>query len=235
MLWLVEVQKGGIEMSTPSIGAVIFWTDQVSKCLKFYRALGLPLEEEKHEEGPLHYACNFGATHVAIYEGSPGKAPGRSESGGSQIAFTVESVDNVFQKLVEMGYLSSEFRGSLTVDPVNNRAVPTVHENFFEFVEREKWENGCPEFLTIDQIELGAAYYVIVTTRAGLYRYFINDVVEFDGHYCKTPTIHFLEKGAGVTSITGEKLHENQVTQAMKEQYAMIHKSGYRLDVPAGP
>ena len=56
-------------------------------------------------------------------------------------------------KIIELGYLSSEFRGSLAVDPVNNRCVPTFHENFYEFVELENWGRESPHFLTLDQIE----------------------------------------------------------------------------------
>ncbi|MDA1274122.1 MAG: GH3 auxin-responsive promoter family protein [Verrucomicrobia bacterium] len=123
-------------------------------------------------------------------------------------------------RLVEMGYLASEFRGSVTVDPIRNLAVPTLDENYFEFVERDCWDQGRPEFLTLDQIRLDVHYYIIVTTRSGLYRYFINDIVRFQGYYLQTPTIHFVEKGTGATSITGEKLHENQVIRSMNALFA---------------
>ncbi len=117
--------------------------------------------------------------------------------------------------IVEMGYLSSEFRGSITIGILNNKAVPTLHENFFEFVEKEDWENENPVFLTLEQLEEGNQYYVVVTTQNGLYRYFINDIIEVTGAYNNTPTIQFVQKGKGVTNITGEKLYESQLIQAM--------------------
>lgn len=119
-------------------------------------------------------------------------------------------------RIVEMGYLSSEFRGSITIDVVNNMSIPTIHENFFEFVERENWENECPEFLPLEQIAEGKQYYVFVTTQSGLYRYDINDIIEVTGMYNNTPTIQFVQKGKGVTNITGEKLYESQVTDTIE-------------------
>ena len=118
--------------------------------------------------------------------------------------------------IVEMGYLSSEFIGSVNVDVQNNRCIPTFHENFFEFVEQDEWEKENPTILTLEEVEVGKRYYVIVTTQQGLYRYFINDIVEVTGFFNRTPTIQFVQKGKGVTNLTGEKLYEHQVICAME-------------------
>ncbi len=128
--------------------------------------------------------------------------------------------------IVEMGYLSSEFRGSITIDVLNNLCIPPVDENFFEFVEKERWENKKPAFLTLDQVEEGKQYYIFVTTQSGLYRYSINDIIEITGKYNNTPTIRFVQKGKGVTNITGEKLYENQLIQAVQ-----AIKKDYDLDI----
>jgi hypothetical protein len=118
-------------------------------------------------------------------------------------------------KIIELGYLSSEFRGSLVVDVVNNVCIPTFHENFFEFVELADWDNNIPHFLTLDQIEAGKQYYVIVTTQNCLYRYFMNDIIQVTGVFNNTPTIEFVQKGKGITNITGEKLSESQLIEAL--------------------
>lgn len=118
-------------------------------------------------------------------------------------------------RISEMGYLSSEFRGSITVDVVNNVCLPTFHENFFEFVELADWDNPNPSFLTLEQVEEGKHYYVIVTTQGGLYRYFINDIVQINKKFNETPAIQFVQKGRGITNLTGEKLYENQVNEAL--------------------
>jgi hypothetical protein len=118
--------------------------------------------------------------------------------------------------MVEMGYLSSEFRGSINVDIVNNRCIPTLHENFFEFVERQAWDNGDRQTLRLEEVKQGEQYYVIITTQDGLYRYAMNDIIEVSGRFHNTPTITFVQKGKGVTNLTGEKLYESQLVQAMQ-------------------
>jgi sterol desaturase/sphingolipid hydroxylase (fatty acid hydroxylase superfamily) len=123
-------------------------------------------------------------------------------------------------RVVELGYLASEFRGSITVDPERNLGLPTLRENFFEFVEKDQWEYAEKRFLTLDQLEPGREYYVLVTTSAGLYRYFINDIIRVSGRFQATPTIAFVQKGKGVTSITGEKLYEGQVLDAVAKAQA---------------
>ena len=117
-------------------------------------------------------------------------------------------------RIHELGYVSSEFRGSITLGRRAGAGLPTADTHYFEFVERDCWDRGEPEFLTLDRLRKGVDYYVIVTTPSGLYRYFINDLVRVMGHVHRMPLLKFLQKGKGVTSITGEKLYESQVLAA---------------------
>ena len=119
-------------------------------------------------------------------------------------------------KVIELGYMASEVRGTITIDADNNTGLPTIQDNFFEFVERESWENDKKEFLAIDQLSKNKEYYVFITTNSGLYRYHINDVVRIAGKIGGTPALQFIQKGKGVTNITGEKLYECQVLEAVK-------------------
>lgn len=118
-------------------------------------------------------------------------------------------------RMVELGYLSSEFRGTLTVDCKLTAGLPTIGDHFFEFIEPDEWDGGSSGFRRIHQLEAGQDYYVVVTTPSGLYRYFINDIVHTEGVCRNTPLIRFVQKGKGVTNITGEKLYESQLTEAM--------------------
>ena len=80
-------------------------------------------------------------------------------------------------KIIEAGYMSSEFRGTINVDVDRNLCLPTLTDQYFEFVQRDAWERGEDDFLTLDQLETGEFYYPIVTTADGLYRYNIHDIV----------------------------------------------------------
>lgn len=119
-------------------------------------------------------------------------------------------------RIIELGYICSEFNGALTIDPIDNACLPTLGDNFFEFVKLEDGDNPSPKTLTLEQIEKGKQYYVIVTTQHGLYRYFINDIVEATGKFCETPVLRFVQKGKGITNLTGEKITESQVVEALK-------------------
>jgi len=123
-------------------------------------------------------------------------------------------------RILELGYLSSEFRGTITLGKRAGSGLPTLDAHFFEFVERDKWDRGEREFLTLDRLRKGRDYYIVVTTPSGLYRYFINDLVRVTGFLHATPLIKFLQKGKGVTSITGEKLYETQVIAAVRDALA---------------
>lgn len=118
-------------------------------------------------------------------------------------------------RIVELGYVASEVNGTVNIDPANNICLPTLRDTFFEFVERDNWETGEREFLSLDELEHEGEYYVFVTTSDGLYRYDMNDIVRVTGKFNETPVIEFVQKGKGVTSITGEKLYEAQVLDAV--------------------
>jgi len=118
-------------------------------------------------------------------------------------------------KIFELGYLSSEFRGTVVIDANSDSGVPIINENFYEFIEKDDWDLDNKNFKTISNIEVGKQYYIIVTTPYGLYRYFINDIIEVTGRFNNTPAIKFLQKGRGVTNITGEKLYEEQIIKAL--------------------
>ncbi|MYC31114.1 MAG: GH3 auxin-responsive promoter family protein [Chloroflexi bacterium] len=149
--------------------------------------------------------------------------------------------------IIELGYLASEFRGTLNIDARHNLCLPTLFQTYFEFVEREAWESGSSGFLGLHELEQDAEYYVFVTTPDGLYRYDMNDIVRVSGRVHETPTLDFVQKGKGTTSITGEKLTESQALDAVpsilanrnvQHQFFIViadeQTAGYTLFVESG-
>ena len=122
--------------------------------------------------------------------------------------------------VVELGYLASEFQGTVNLDAGTNLCVPTLCDTLFEFAERESRETGRGDFLLLHELAEGREYYVFVTTPDGLYRYDMNDIVRVTGWLNGTPCLEFVQKGKGVTSITGEKLYEGQVVDAVMAETA---------------
>jgi hypothetical protein len=116
--------------------------------------------------------------------------------------------------ILEAGYLASEIYGTIPVG--GGRCVPSLEHTFFEFIAVDAWESGSGETQLLHTLEQGHRYYVITTTESGLYRYFMHDIVEVDGMFENTPCLRFVQKGKGVTSLTGEKLYESQLLHALK-------------------
>lgn len=121
--------------------------------------------------------------------------------------------------VMELGYQATEMRGTFALEREATGGLPPLHHHFFEFVDEERWESGNPEFLGIANLEPHRRYHVLVTTAAGLYRYFMNDLVDVTGRCSQTPLLRFVQKGKGVTNLTGEKLYETQVIAAVTEAF----------------
>ncbi|MBY0546505.1 MAG: GH3 auxin-responsive promoter family protein [Candidatus Obscuribacterales bacterium] len=119
-------------------------------------------------------------------------------------------------KIRDFGYMASEGRGTIPLSDEGSGGVAALTSHFFEFVPEEEMESEDKTFLTLDQLVDGKRYYIHFTTAAGLYRYNINDLMQVTGMEQNTPILKFVQKGVGVSSITGEKLTEEQVHVALR-------------------
>src|SRR6266550_1203025 len=117
----------------------------------------------------------------------------------------------------DLGYMASEAQMTLPISDSGSAGILAIDENFYEFIPESEIDSPAPTILTCAELEEGASYYLVLTTPAGLYRYDINDIVRIAGFFNRTPLIEFVRKGRDVTNITGEKLHVNQVIQAMAQ------------------
>jgi hypothetical protein len=115
----------------------------------------------------------------------------------------------------DRGYMASEGCGSIPLTDAGSAGALAITTSFFEFIPVEAREQANPPVLTCAQLQPNRDYYILFTTSAGLYRYDINDVVRVVDFYHDVPLIEFVRKGRGMTSLTGEKLAEQQVTAAV--------------------
>lgn len=119
----------------------------------------------------------------------------------------------------DVGYGSSEFRTGLILSDDGSQNAPVPDTYFYEFIpedDREAYRSGPKRPLLLHELEQGRRYLIVQTGPHGLYRYDIEDIVEVNGFQARTPTISFVQKARTVTSITGEKLYESQVVEAME-------------------
>lgn len=80
-------------MSVKFIDSLILYAADLKRTCEFYSRLGVPLEEEKHGDGPVHFAGELGSAHIAVFAAKPGNALKRGEGGATQIGFRVDSVE----------------------------------------------------------------------------------------------------------------------------------------------
>lgn len=116
----------------------------------------------------------------------------------------------------EFGYFSSECRFGLVLDDTVN-TVLFPHFHYYEFISEDDLDNPNPTFLQLHELQQGKRYCPYVTTFAGLYRYNMNDLLEVGPNFQNTPTVHLIQKVNGIVTITGEKLHERQFIEAVRE------------------
>jgi len=117
----------------------------------------------------------------------------------------------------DFGYLSSEARASIPLCDEGCQGILAVTSNFYEFLPKDDMPRRDRTFLLAHQLEPGREYYVILTTHNGLYRYNIDDIVRVAGFFNGTPLIEFRQKGSLVCSVSGEKLYESQVNEAVNK------------------
>ncbi len=119
--------------------------------------------------------------------------------------------------ILELGYQSSASFGTINVDTKTNACLLSFRRNFYEFAERSPWEAGFGQLKLLDELVVGQEYYVLITTRSGLYRLQTDQIVRVTGRVHNTPTFEFVQNGSSITNIHGERLAESDVIRAIEK------------------
>ncbi len=116
----------------------------------------------------------------------------------------------------DLGLLASE--GRMTIPFANDTpaGVLDIRSHYYEFIPESEVESPSPNVLGAHELVDGQSYFLVPTTQSGLYRYQISDLVRVRGFLGRTPMVEFLGKGHRFANLTGEKLSEHQVTQAVE-------------------
>lgn len=90
---------------------------------------------------------------------------------------------------------------------------------FYEFVPEDAFdseEKDGLQTLTLDQLEQGKKYEILITTQAGLYRYHLKDVIEVKGFRNKCPLIAFVYRKGQLFNVAGEKFSEEDARSTIE-------------------
>lgn len=139
-------------------------------------------------------------------------------TGGTMGAY-LRSIPEVFgdRPIRDVGLIASEGRMTIPIDDHTPSGLIDYWHQYFEFIPEDQADKEQPDTLNAWELREGERYFILLTTAGGLHRYNIFDLVRCTGFLGKAPLIEFLNKGAHFSSLTGEKLSEYQVVQAVNQ------------------
>ncbi|MFW6061942.1 MAG: GH3 auxin-responsive promoter family protein, partial [Planctomycetota bacterium] len=131
----------------------------------------------------------------------------------------------------DIGLLASEGRFSIPLADDTPGGVAEILGNFLEFIPTEHADDDAPPTLRAHELEVGGEYVLVFSNATGLWRYNLGDRVRVTGHFHDSPVFEFLCRGAHTSSITGEKITEHQVVQAMRQATAELDSGVERFEL----
>ena len=122
------------------------------------------------------------------------------------------------------GVVASEGMFSTIYDKDTTRSVLLPDSVFYEFKPEDA--EGYDHLLTINQLEEGKNYELILTNLSGFYRYKMRDVVKVVGKYHETPTIEFMYRANQTVNLMGEKTTEVALREVVRQ---LSQKCGFTM------
>ena len=127
----------------------------------------------------------------------------------------------------DIGLVASEGRFSIPLADDTPAGVAEITANVLEFIPADQHDKPNPTALRPDEVDIGGEYFLVVTNHAGLWRYNLDDRVRVVDRLGHSPVFEFLCRGLHTANITGEKITEHQVVEAMKSASAA---TGHHVD-----
>lgn len=93
-----------------------------------------------------------------------------------------ENYRNITKKQLNFFEIYNASEGFFAIqDQLDKKELLLLLDNgiFYEFIEMENFGQENPKCLTIDQVEIGKNYALVISTNGGLWRYIIGDTVRF--------------------------------------------------------
>ncbi|SEL12876.1 hypothetical protein SAMN05444354_10456 [Stigmatella aurantiaca] len=122
--------------------AIVLVSKDTRRLAAFYRdTLGLPLEEEIHPDSDVHYACEIGDIHFAIFPEPKKHLDRGARVGHGQVkfAFTVFDLDGLVKALRERG-VEVTYPPMQAEDFIRMTAIRDPDGNYIELTQMdERW------------------------------------------------------------------------------------------------
>ncbi len=147
--------------------------------------------------------------------------------GGSSFGVQEQALRNYLGdvQLHYFSYAASECMIAITTEMESIQNVLIPRSGFFEFLPWDDRETDTRP-RTIEELEVGKRYEILLTNFSGLYRYRLNDVVKITGFCGEAPVMEVCFRQNQAINIAGEKMDMQTVSMAA-EQFAAA--CGFRM------
>lgn len=115
------------------------------------------------------------------------------------------------------GFVASEAFVGMAYDPSDANLFKVTGDEVVEYLAVAEEEQSASKLIAPWQVELGKRYEVVVTTRNGLWRYRLGDVIEIAGFHPAdgTPIVRYVERCNVMLQMAGRAVTESQVIDAI--------------------
>lgn len=124
------------------------------------------------------------------------------------------------------GVSASEGSFSQPLDVNSYDSVLLPDSVFYEFLPQVDGKSDLSNPLTLDKLQVGENYELVVTNLSGFYRYRMGDVFEVKGMYNKTPLVEFAYRANKTVDLVTERTTEQML---LKAAALTAQKCGYDL------
>ena len=119
-------------------------------------------------------------------------------------------------KFILSGVTASEGLWSVPVDIESEDAALVPGSAFMEFLPVDAGDDFS-KCVSIDKLEIGKVYELIVTNLCGFYRYRMSDALLVTGFFEKTPRVRFMYRVDKTINLACEKTTEKALQQAVEK------------------
>ena len=119
-------------------------------------------------------------------------------------------------KFIMSGVTASEGLWSVPVEPESEDAVLVAGSAFMEFLPVDAGDDFS-KCVSIDKLEVGKIYELIITNLCGFYRYRMSDALLVTGFYENTPLTRFMYRVDKTINLACEKTTEKALLQAVEK------------------
>ncbi|XP_071790415.1 uncharacterized protein [Asterias amurensis] len=117
-------------------------------------------------------------------------------------------------------YGSTEGEFALNLHPPKIQYVLLLDQAVYEFIPEKHTAEKQPDTLLVDEVEQGERYELVITTRSGLFRFRMGDMIQVVGFHEQCPIITIKERVSDVFNMCNERVGLPVVADAIERTVA---------------